>query len=42
MTTYMFKTTKNNNTLKSTLRLILKGTNKGVHNLHFHAGVASK
>ena len=37
MTTYMFKATKNNNTIKCTLRFTLKGTNRGVHNHHFHA-----
>ena len=27
---------------KSTSRIALKGTNRGVHNHHFHAGFASK
>lgn len=29
------------NTTKGTLRKALKGTNRGVHNHHFHAGIAS-
>ena len=30
------------NAFKSTLRIALKGTNRGVHSHHFHAGVASR
>jgi len=30
-----------NYTIKGTLRKALKGTNRGVHNHHFHAGIAS-
>ncbi len=31
-----------NYTINGTLKKALKGNNKGVHNHHFHAGVASK
>jgi len=30
-----------NYTIKDTLRIALKGTNRGVQNHHFHAGFAS-
>ena len=29
-------------TINGTLRKTLKGTNRDVHNHHFHAGIASK
>ena len=29
-------------TINGTLRKALKGTNRGVHNHHFHAGFASR
>ena len=38
----MFNKMIKNYTIKSTLRFTLKGTKRGVHNHHFHAGVASK
>jgi len=31
-----------NYTTKGTLRKVLKGTNRGVHTHHFHAGIAGK
>jgi len=30
------------NALKSTQRIALRGTNRGVHSHHFHAGAASR
>ena len=30
------------NTFNSTQRIALRGTNRGVHSHHFHAGVASR
>ena len=38
----MFRNINKNCTIKGTLRKALKGTNRGVHNHHFHAGFASK
>ena len=32
----------NNYTIKGTLRISFKGTNRGVHSHHFHAGAASR
>ena len=39
---YMLEKMIKNYTTKDTLRKALKGTNRGVHNHHFHAGFASK
>jgi hypothetical protein len=38
----MFEKIIKSYTIKGTLRKALKGTNRGVHNHHFHAGFASK
>ena len=39
---HMFEKMIKNNSYKGTLRNNLKGTNKGVFNHRFHAGIASK
>ena len=38
----MLENMNKNYTIKGTLRKALKGTNRGVHNHHFHASFASR